>query len=200
MLSCNEGRRKNHGCRCNNNSPRYMRETVSLSFASVVKISYVFITKDEHTFFYVRRITFRPHSANIALYSDCGKFSAIYIRFAALPISRPLCITTSMVVFKSRLQVVEAVDLVVEGVLGPGDLIEQHLLLAQHGRVNRGRGERDERAPHLRQHLQLEVKPTLRSFQHLVEFLQVMSILYPELLQIGAVLYRQRHQFLAALH
>lgn len=55
-----------------------MRETVSLSFASVVKISYVFITKDEHTFFYVRRITFRPHSAKIALYSDCGKFSAIF--------------------------------------------------------------------------------------------------------------------------
>lgn len=36
----------------NNNSPRYMRETVLLSFASVLKISYVFITKDEHTFFF----------------------------------------------------------------------------------------------------------------------------------------------------
>lgn len=29
-----------------------MRETVLLSFASVLKISYVFITKDEHTFFF----------------------------------------------------------------------------------------------------------------------------------------------------
>lgn len=30
-----------------------MRETVSLSFASVLKISYVFITQDEHTFFFM---------------------------------------------------------------------------------------------------------------------------------------------------
>ena len=30
-----------------------MRETVLLSFASVLKISYVFITQDEHTFLFI---------------------------------------------------------------------------------------------------------------------------------------------------
>lgn len=49
MRICNEGRRKNRGCRYNNDSSRYARDSTAL-FASVLKISYVLITKDEHSF------------------------------------------------------------------------------------------------------------------------------------------------------
>lgn len=73
MLSCNEGRRKNHGCRYNNDSPRYTRETVSLYFASVVKISYVFITKDEHTSFLCSGSLAAITNAKITLFFYPGK-------------------------------------------------------------------------------------------------------------------------------
>lgn len=50
MLSCNEGRRKTMDADTTITA-HAKRETVSLSFASALKISYVLITKDEHTFF-----------------------------------------------------------------------------------------------------------------------------------------------------
>lgn len=51
-----------------------MRETVLLSFASVLKISYVFITRDEHTFVLCKRNPFRCHTRKYSTFSDDSKF------------------------------------------------------------------------------------------------------------------------------
>lgn len=51
-----------------------MRETVSLSFASVLKISYVFITRDEHTFFLCKRLSFRCHTRKYSTFSEDSQF------------------------------------------------------------------------------------------------------------------------------
>jgi hypothetical protein len=51
-----------------------MRETVSLSCASVLKISYVFITRDEHTFFLCKRLSFRCHTRKYSTFSEDSQF------------------------------------------------------------------------------------------------------------------------------
>ncbi len=129
-----------------------MRETVSLSFASVLKISYVFITRDEHTFFLCKRLSFRCHTRKYSTFSEDSKFLLYLIAvFSDIRAFRHLhprlwffILSGGQSGINSRaqcsLQVVETVDFVVEGVLRLGYAVKEDLLLPEHGGVCRGGG------------------------------------------------------------
>lgn len=74
MSSCNEGRRKNHGCRCNNNSPRYARDRIALlciRFENFLRFHYA---RRAYVLFYVSGSLSAVIRANIALFPKTANF------------------------------------------------------------------------------------------------------------------------------